>query len=569
VDGSGNAYVAGETGSTDFPTTPGAYNTTSNGNVEAFVVKLNATGSTLSYATYLGGNSQEYGYGGGGSVIAVDGSGNAYITGGTYSTDFPTTPGAYDTTSNGGGDVFVVKLDATGSALSYATYLGGSDYDSGWGIAVDGSGNAYVSGHTYSTDFPTTPGAYDTTFNSSYCCDDMFITKFSGFSEVQVSNAPTGDQRFPWVDYNEATGQYLVFWQDNRSGSNDDIYGVRLDQNGNRINSDFSVSTAAGHQQRVLVKAGGGGWLAVWHDQRNQATNGADIYGAWIDGSGNVGPEMEICACPSDQWNPVAGYDPLTDSFLVVWLDGRGSTNNQTGNPNDNYDLYGVIIPAGGSGSLTPFPLIAANNGQRGPQIGYDYENGQYYLAWNDRRSGTGYDIYGARVTTAGTLLNGSGVLLNGAAGDQFRPTVTDRRPASGVSNHLVAWTDYRNGAQADVYGVYVDGNGNPVGSDFAVSTSPANQANVVADVDWISTKKSLVGTIDQSPGAYYNIYTATVDQAGGVVERGPLSPQGNEQRGEVVAYATDGINDYGFLAVWADRRNGTDYDIWGMKVWP
>ncbi len=118
---------------------------------------------TLSYATYLGGSGHESNRG-----FAVDGSGNAYITGSTTSLDFPTTVGAYDTTYNGGyihnTDVFLVKLNTTGSALSYATYLGGSsDEDGGsiWNIAVDGFGNAFVTGGTYSIDFPTTPGAFD------------------------------------------------------------------------------------------------------------------------------------------------------------------------------------------------------------------------------------------------------------------------------------------------------------------------------------------------------------------------------------------------------------------------
>jgi hypothetical protein len=329
------------------------------------------------------------------------------------------------------------------------------------------------------------------------------------------------------------------------------------------------VSTASGHQQRVLVKAGDGGYLAVWHDLRNQTTNGADIYGAWIDGMGNVGPEMAICACPSDQWNPVAGYDPLTNSFLLVWLDGRGSTHNQTGNPNDNYDLYGVVIPAGGSGSLTPFPVISANNGQRGPQIGYDYENHRYYLAWNDRR-GSNYDIYGARVATSGISLDGMGNLLIGASGNQFRPTVTDRRPTAGINNHFIAWTDYRNGTKADVYGAYVDGNGAVVGSDIAICSDPGDEANVVADVDWVNTKKNVVSWIrQQDPQTYFNVVTSTVDQAGAVTCGGPLNPVAAEQRANVMAYATDGVNDYGFLEVSADRRNGTDYDIWGIKVWP
>jgi len=117
-------------------------------------------------------------------------------------------------------------------------------------------------------------------FNSTGPVAFQVKTSWSGNQapEARVDGAASGDQRYQWADYNEATSAYLVLWQDKRNGASDDIYGVRLDQNGNRIGSDFPVSTAAGHQQRVLVKTGGGGYLAVWHDLRNQSTNGADIY---------------------------------------------------------------------------------------------------------------------------------------------------------------------------------------------------------------------------------------------------------------------------------------------------
>ncbi len=104
---------------------------------------------TLSYSTYLGGSGDDKGYG-----IAVDGSGNAYVTGSTNSSDFPT-QNPYQGTYAGDSDAFITKLTSSGSALSYSTYLGGSDYEDGSGIAVDGSGNAYVTGSTQSTDFPT------------------------------------------------------------------------------------------------------------------------------------------------------------------------------------------------------------------------------------------------------------------------------------------------------------------------------------------------------------------------------------------------------------------------------
>ncbi len=161
ADGSGAAYVTGYTNSSNFPTTPGAFDPTYNGSSDAFVVKLNPSGSGLLYATFLGGSDGDYG-----EAIAVDGSGAAYVTGHTFSSNFPTTPGAFDTTHNGGEeDAFVVRLSPSGSGLTYATFLGGSDWDYGEAIAVDGSGAAYVTGYTESSDFPTTPGAFDRTHN--------------------------------------------------------------------------------------------------------------------------------------------------------------------------------------------------------------------------------------------------------------------------------------------------------------------------------------------------------------------------------------------------------------------
>jgi hypothetical protein len=171
VDGTGSAYVTGDTKSTDFPTTPGAFDRSHNGYWDAFVVKLNPAGSELAYATFLGGSGEDYSL-----AIAVDGTGSVYVTGGTGSSDFPTTPGAFDRSHNGGRDAFVAKLNPAGSALAYATFLGGSADDRGTAIAVDGAGSAYVTGDTGSSDFPTTPGAFDRSYHGS---GDAFMVKLN------------------------------------------------------------------------------------------------------------------------------------------------------------------------------------------------------------------------------------------------------------------------------------------------------------------------------------------------------------------------------------------------------
>jgi hypothetical protein len=174
VDGEGLVYVIGLTGSI-FPTTPGAYDESPNGSADAFVTKLNADGSGLEYSTYLGGADTDYGFG-----IAVDGSGMAYVTGLTESTDFPTTQGAFDESFNGVGnyydDIFVTRLSADGSDLVYSTFLGGSEDERGGGVAVAGDGTAYVTARTHSTDFPTTPEAYDNSYNGGF---DAFVTKLA------------------------------------------------------------------------------------------------------------------------------------------------------------------------------------------------------------------------------------------------------------------------------------------------------------------------------------------------------------------------------------------------------
>lgn len=164
VDATGNAYVGGSTYSSDFPITAGAFDRSFSGgyNTDAFVVKLNSTGSALSYATFLGGSTSDWC-----RDLALDEAGSAYVTGDTGSADFPTTPGAYDRYLNGGHDAYVVKFNATGSGLVYSTFLGGSAYEESHDVAVDGMGRAYVTGTTGSSDFPTTPGAFDRSNNSS------------------------------------------------------------------------------------------------------------------------------------------------------------------------------------------------------------------------------------------------------------------------------------------------------------------------------------------------------------------------------------------------------------------
>jgi MYXO-CTERM domain-containing protein len=148
LDASGAIYVTGFTSSANFPTRD-AYQATLDGNDDVFVAKLDPTGTVLVYATYIGGSGNASGYG-----IAVDPTGAAYVTGSTDSADFPT-EGPIQAAPGGSLDAFVLKLTPSGSMLAYSTFLGGAAADSAYGVAVDSGGEAFVAGTTRSSDFPT------------------------------------------------------------------------------------------------------------------------------------------------------------------------------------------------------------------------------------------------------------------------------------------------------------------------------------------------------------------------------------------------------------------------------
>ncbi len=174
VDSFGNAYVVGETSSTDFPTTGVPYGDAWGRAV--FVTKINASGNGHVYSTYFGGSGLDAGYG-----IAVDDSGNAYVTGYTESSDFPVQSPIYGYSGNG--DAFVAKISASGDSLVYSTYLGGSGSDDAIGIAVDDSGSVYVTGSTKSSDFKTTPSPVSVYAGNG----DAFLTKLDAAGSLVYS----------------------------------------------------------------------------------------------------------------------------------------------------------------------------------------------------------------------------------------------------------------------------------------------------------------------------------------------------------------------------------------------
>jgi YVTN family beta-propeller protein len=199
LDGAGNAFLAGDTASPDFPVTAGAFDESctecgpSPTYSDVFVSKLAADGSSLIYSSYLGGSTYDHGLN-----IAVSEAGSAYITGYTYSSDFPTTEGAFDTVCEScdewpaRSDAFITRVNPSGTALVYSTFLGGngSNGDRGGDITVDHTGNVYVVGTAGSSDFPTTEGAVDSTQEGF----DAFVAKLTtGSDEPELDPVPIHD----------------------------------------------------------------------------------------------------------------------------------------------------------------------------------------------------------------------------------------------------------------------------------------------------------------------------------------------------------------------------------------
>jgi uncharacterized repeat protein (TIGR02543 family) len=175
IDSSGNVYIAGKTTSSDYPTTLGSYDTSYNSEDfttgDVFVSRLSNDLTSLLSSTYVGWDKEDYA-----SSIAIDSSGNILITGGTNSSDYPTTSGSYDTSHNGSYDVFVSRLNSELTSLLSSTYVGWDKEDYASSIAIDSSGNILITGGTNSSDYPTTSGSYDTSHNGSY---DVFVSKLS------------------------------------------------------------------------------------------------------------------------------------------------------------------------------------------------------------------------------------------------------------------------------------------------------------------------------------------------------------------------------------------------------
>ncbi|MEO0136937.1 MAG: FlgD immunoglobulin-like domain containing protein [candidate division WOR-3 bacterium] len=361
---------------------------------------------------------------------------------------------------------------------------------------------------------------------------------------IAISTA-TNSQNYPSVAFDGTN--YLVVWYDYRSGSYSDIYGARVSTGGVVLDPQgIAISTATNSQNYPAVAFDGTNYLVVWNDYRSGYL---DIYGARVSPNGTVlDPNgIPISTAPYGQYSPSVAFDGT--NYLVVWSDERSGYYI--------FDIYGARVSPNGT-VLDPagIPISTAAYDQRYPSVAFDGTN--YLVVWQDYRSLSTWDIYGARVSTSGAVLDPAGIPISTAAYGQYSPSV-----AFDGTNYLVVWQDNRSGSSFDIYGARVSTSGtvlDPAG--IPISTAPDDQYYSAVAFD--GTNYLVVWEDCRSGSDYSDIYGARVAPDGTVLDPAgiPISTAANLQYYPAVAF--DGTN---YLVVWADRRNIIYSDIYGTRV--
>ena len=427
---SGLSYVTGATSAADFPSTPGAFDFSHNGSMDVFVVQLASLGDTLGFATFVGGTGADWGY-----AVTLDQLGFVYVTGETESDDFPITAGAHDDSYDASGDAFILKLNPQGNTLAYSTYVGGAGSDVGWDIAVNNVGEAFVTGSTLSSMFPTTLGAYDTSYAGNR---DAFVLRLNQAGSGLVYGTFLGGGSFDEgidvvVDSTgflaTVTGSTESATYPTTTGAFDPDYNGGYDSFVTRLNGDgsgLSFST----------------FLGAANDDTAYAldTDGAGFF--YISGQ-TASPDFPVTAAAYDSI-----LDGSTDAF-VVRLNPAGSTlayATYLGGSGPEQKAYVAVDDLGmayvtGATASPDFPVTPGGTGNR---------------------NCGGFDTYALRLSATGSSL-AFGITMGGQSDDDPVRVALDN------SNQATYYTGYTDSfdfpTTADAY----DPTGNAWTSAIAV----------------------------------------------------------------------------------------------------
>ncbi len=460
VDAGGNIHLTGDTKSDDFPTTAGAYQRVrSTGTADAFVTKLSAAGA-LVYSTLLGGPGPDQGSRG--QAIALDSAGNMVVTGRTDSAEFPVTAGAFFTSFRGEVfDAFVAKVNpaASGAAsLVYSTFLGGSKNDAGFGVALDSADNVYVTGGTSSPDFPATATAYQGSSTAS--STDAFFTKLNA----------------------NATGLlYSTFL--GGSSSNERANGIGLDASGNAVLTGQTTSSDFPTRNAIQATYGGGSSDAfVAKFDPTASGNASLLYSTYLGGSGtDTGRALAVDASGrvyvTGQTTSSADF-PIGNAIQATYGGGSSDAFVTKLNPTGTTHLYSTYL--GGNDAEGTSPTLQGGHGIAVSPCGDAWVTG--------RTLSPNFPTQGPAQATPG----GQGDAFLARIVDPDPPTVAgvvpQWGPVSGGSAVSIVGTCFRPGATATFGGAAASGVA-AASPTVLTATTPAHAAGAV---DVVVTNPSL-----------------------------------------------------------------------------
>jgi hypothetical protein len=435
ADAAGNAYVVGTTYSNQatFPETVGpdlTFNGTG-GDSDAFVAKINAAGTALVYCGYIGGTGGEFGTG-----IAVDAGGNAYITGSTYSsaTSFPVLVGPDLTHNFGGADAFVAKINAAGTLLMYAGYIGGDDRDDAFAIAIDGTGSAYITGYTQSTEatFPVTVGP-DASFNGGF--NDAFVAKVNPSGLLAYAGyigGDFGDTGYA-IDVDAAGNAYVA----GSTGSPENTFPVT-------VGPDLTIS---GSPDAFVAKVAANGTSLVYAGYVGGLLND-DARGIAVDAAGNA-------YITGITQSPPPGFPTVVGPDLTI---------------NGSDDAFVAKVNAAGT-ALVYSGYIGGAAADQGYAIAVD-NAGNAYVAGRTSSLENTFPVVG-----------GPDSVANGGA-DAFIAKVNASGATLGFAGYLGGlFTDQAFGIAVDAVGnTYVTGETDSTESSFPVLAGPDVSYNNATD---------------------------------------------------------------------------------------
>ncbi len=444
VDNAGDAYVTGYTTSTSFPTTTGAYSATNSGATDAFVTKLNPTGTIL-YSTYLGGNDTSAGAG-----VAVDSAGDAYIAGTTSASDFPTTTGAYSGTAAGSSDAFMTELNASGAAPVYSTLLGGNDVDSAAAIALAGPGKVYVTGSTSSLDFPTT--------NSYRAADNNGAVFVAGLNTAA-------------------------------SGKNSLVYSTLLGSHGFDTGAGIAVNSAG--DAYVTGSTDATGFPFTTGAYSTTTSGGSDAFVTELDATGVISYSTYLGGGGDDHGQAIA-VNSAGDAYVTG---STGSANFPQANPL-NAIGSGCASPSG-NGGVDAFVTELNSTGSA--------------LVYSTYLGGSGTDAgYGIAVDEA------NDAYVTGSTTSANFPATTDAYTTTN-SGGVDAFVTKLNAAGSGLlYSTYLGGGSDDTGYGIAANSTGAYVTGQTYSSNFPTTTGAADGANSGSSSAFVARITGTMGETGG-----------------------------------------------------